>query len=215
MTIEDFYTKFVEGYLFSDMENMAKIKLQSPATEGACGYPMVSGLLSGCELLGGLLSQREYSKNNGNVYFVDYWNNFLGSVEPKYKTANLAQTVYNLARHGINHTFVAKEGILVNKFSPNTHLVIDSVNSQLSLDATTFFEDFKKTYWQMVKPLLLTPNKINMQDRLNEMAKEYISDSQIFFAKLPIQPPIAFPINSNASTASFTAVTVSGTSFKP
>jgi hypothetical protein len=56
MTIDDFLTKFVEGYLFHDLENMSNLKVLPAQVDGAAGYPIVATVMAGIELLGNLLT---------------------------------------------------------------------------------------------------------------------------------------------------------------
>ncbi|MGE5836006.1 MAG: hypothetical protein ACM4AI_16110 [Acidobacteriota bacterium] len=51
MEIEAFLERFVEGYLFGDLESMAQVRLEG-RKYGNCGYSMVLVELAGAELLG-------------------------------------------------------------------------------------------------------------------------------------------------------------------
>jgi hypothetical protein len=67
MTLDDFLSRFVEGYLFEDLRSMAAIRLPEGVLYGAAGYPMVMTALSGVELLGMLTASflRHQSSSSG------------------------------------------------------------------------------------------------------------------------------------------------------
>jgi hypothetical protein len=55
LTLGEFLERYVEGYLFADLQSMAAVKV--PAGQyGALGYPMMMTALAGVELLGALTS---------------------------------------------------------------------------------------------------------------------------------------------------------------
>lgn len=201
MRIEKFLQEHVEGYLFHDLKNMADIRLRPGEPHGAAGYPMVLTVLSGIELLGGLLSADPFSKKKGDKYFSDYWENYIAKVIPAYAVSGLASLVYNLVRHGLAHTFATKVGIIVRKFSPIKHFHLKTSRMTLEIDAIEFYKDFECSYRSMVRLLVFgtTANSAmrnRMQQRLEEMISEYEIDRQDYFSKLPsgqsqsVAPPI-------------------------
>lgn len=220
MQIEDFLTKHVEGYLFCDLENMAKIKLGPSEEYGAAGYPMIAAVLSGMELLGGILSATSFDQSSGDVYFNDYWENYLSKCYPRYKISNLAPLFRNLVRHGLAHTFMAKVGILVTKGAPINHLKIDTKRQELWIDAVEFYQDFKQAYVSLVKPIVfgkptnVLTTKADMQNRLDEMIVAYSNDSARFFSQIPPQT-ITRTIFSGAGASFASTTTPSGTAFTP
>lgn len=188
--IENFLQRHVEGYLFKDMDNMEKIKLASGEWAGACGYPMVATVLSGIELLGALVSAAPFNKRNGRTYFTDYWSSYLGKVDARYKSSSLAELMYSLSRHGLAHMYLTKPGVYVTKGQPSSHLQYDTRSKQIIVDAIKFYADFKRSYLQGVKPVVVgragkAAMKRTMQDRLDEIAKEYTLDSERLFRNLP------------------------------
>lgn len=219
MTIEEFLTKHIEGYLLCDLEKMAEIKLEPPETYGAVGYPMIATVLSGIELLGGILSINSFDKNGGNEYFDNYWKNYLSKSCSRYEVENLAPLFRNLVRHGLAHTFLAKPGILVTKDASDTHLQIDTQRQELSIDSVEFYRDFKKSYTEQVRPIVfeqpasILTTKDNMQARLNEMEKVYSEDSSAFFSRLPQQS--SQTLASGASTSVTRSVKSTRTTFTP
>src|SRR5688572_17521351 len=55
MPLENYLRTVVEGYCFGDLASMAKAKHDPAIGGGACGYPMLSTVLSAMESLGFLL----------------------------------------------------------------------------------------------------------------------------------------------------------------
>ena len=117
MKIEDFFRQYIEGYLLGDLENMSTLGPLKGKNYGAVGYPMMSTVLAGMELLGGLLmpNLKPFDPRKGESYFLHYWDNYFAVENPTY--ASLGLLFRRLARHGINHVFLAKQGILVDKGS--------------------------------------------------------------------------------------------------
>lgn len=218
MDIDLFLKNFFERYLIKDLRSMARIRPKKRG--GSVGYPMVLTTMSGIELLGGLLSTNQFNAFAGDRYFSNYWRNYLApsSGNPKYNINNIDVLVYQLARHGIAHSFVAKEGIVVTKEDRTNHLIMDTSTNQLVIDSTQFADDFISSYENRVKPIVAITtgavNKTTMQDRLNEMASIYNGQSATAFRNIPSQPQIVFPYQFNAGTASFTSL-ASGTRFGP
>ena len=116
MTIKDFLTHSVEGYLFKDLKNMGQIQPPPPEDKGAAGYRMLMSALAGMELLGYLLMPNDDlfdgTGRSDNAYFSNYWNHYFAAEEPKYK--GLSETFRSLIRNGLAHTFLTKHGSLMS-----------------------------------------------------------------------------------------------------
>lgn len=217
MTVDIFFKNFFEKYLIKDLKSMARIRPKKRG--GSVGYPMVLTTMSGIELLGGLLSLSSFNAHVGDRYFSNYWKNYLApnSSNPQYRITNIEILVYQLARHGIAHSFIAKEGIVISKEYPAHHLILDTQTNQLAIDSTQFYKDFVSSYENKVKPIIAGTNagsisKTTIQDRLDEMATIYKGQSTTSFGQIPSQPSVFFPFQFNAGTASFTSL-ASGTRF--
>lgn len=147
MDIDDFFEQIINGYLLGDLKNMADLRQSGNVVGGGAGYPMVITILSGIELLGGLLHPGQYtdSPTKSEGYFNYYWSNYLTPVNQAYDT--LGGLFYKLIRHGIAHTFITKMGITVSKGQDGGrwHLALDSVQNTLNVDCLTFYEDFKQS----------------------------------------------------------------------
>jgi hypothetical protein len=214
MTIDEFLSQFVEGYLFNDLISMGNIKRRPPSVGGECGYPMVSAVISGCELFGGLLCKERYNPKQGKHYFVSYWSDYLINFNPRYGVSELGRLVYQLVRNGVAHTFVAKQGITITKFQPEHHLDIDTASGRLTIDATSLSKDFIKSYTKFVKPLLPDQSSRALMDRnFQIMINGYVKESSSCFARLPSQQQsaLASAISSTASGSDFRSQAAGGT----
>ncbi len=221
MTIKQFLTRHVEGYLFKDLRTISRIKLRKGQKVGGVGYPFVASILAGMELLGGLVSNSSFDMNPsaGNTYFEDYWNNYFSKHSQRY--ARYSSAFRKLVRHGIAHTYLTKTGIWIIRGEPSAHLSIfvHSGNHYLVIDVMEFFNDFVDSYNLLVRPIVwngITSGNVSkgsMQDRLNEMVTAYENQSNSELSNLGVTnntlpAPIMTAILSNASTSPSTAGTV-------
>ena len=186
MKIENFLIKFVEGYLFKDLESMVNIELAEVKEFGGAGYPVVSTALSGMELLGNLLTPgtSPFNPNSGNDYFLYFWNSYLSQEYPAY--SGLGRLFRQLMRNGISHTFVAKPGIFVEK-GTNRQVSVDTIRQEVYVDCKVLFREFEDVYNKKVKPILdgsaasALTTKNDMQSRLDSMSTAYSNDTERLF----------------------------------
>ena len=182
MDINKFLEQFVEGYLFCDIESMLKIELEDGQKYGACGYPVVMSVLAGMELLGGLLSKNTFDKYAGDKCFDNYWDNYFCIFDHKYKISGIKKLVRGLIRHGLAHNSITKQGIFIGKDGSVTHWHLDKEKSQLFIDFSKFYKDFRASYNKFIKN---NPSiRSEMQIRLNEMIKEYSKEAEDLFGKI-------------------------------
>lgn len=221
MRIKSFLKKYVDGYLFKDLNTLRKIKLRKNQRIGGVGYPMMMTLLSGMELLGGLLQKKEFDPFSKH-YFRNFWNNFLSVKFNKY--ANYEPVFRRLIRNGIAHTFITKSGIYITKGAPEEHLkqYKNGTFTYLIVDIHELHSDFLATYEDLIKPIIykdkayMDINKEVVNTRLNEMINIYDNESIKILEAIPLQPNIQIRdfmnvLNSLASVpASGTAITYSG-----
>ena len=104
MDIKDFVHKFVDGYLFSDLETM---KSAAPPTgnDGHLGYPMLMTCAAGIELFGILVSTSAFEPREPGRNFRRFWQEHLYTVGPR---REVADAVYRLVRNGVAHNFATK-----------------------------------------------------------------------------------------------------------
>lgn len=224
MTIKQFLRRHVEGYLFKDLRTMNRVKLRKGQKIGGVGYPMLSAILAGIEMLGGLLQQNRFdmSSSAGFGYFDNYWTNYLVQYSPQY--ARFSNIFRQLIRNGIAHTYLTKTGVWVIKGDPSHHLELlnDGGNYYLIVDVKEFLNDFTNSYLQLVRPIVYGGGvtsritKDDMQVRLNEMISDYEVQSNTMLRALGTATPIPSyfrTLISGASTvnASGTVITYSGT----
>jgi hypothetical protein len=194
MKIEEFLTKHIDGYLLHDLKNMADIGMETPEEPGLVNYPMVATVLSGMELLGGILSIQPFNPDMGDRYFSEYWKDYLVRCcpeRPEYNIENLDRLFRNLVRHGVVHTFLAKQGVWIVKGHLDHHLNIDRKNKRITIDSIELYKDFEKSYMNLVRPIVfeLAPpdsktTRENMQQRLDEMVRIYSKHSRNSFDNL-------------------------------
>lgn len=223
MTIKQFLSRHVEGYLFKDIRTMMRIRLRKGQKIGGVAYPPLTSILAGMELLGGLLQKNTFvPRGASTTYFNNYWDNFFIIPNPKYK--NYRDAFWQLIRNGIAHTYLTKTGVWVVRDKPRDHLNVfkDVTNYYLIIDVVEFFNDFVSSYTNYVRPIvyggILTTlaSKVDMQQRLNEMIASYEAQSNstlsnIFGAGTPSIPTNFWISLSGASTSpSGTIVTYSG-----
>lgn len=211
-TIENFLSMYIDGYLMKDLENMAKIRLEDGEDCGACNYPMMLTIISGMELLGGIISSKPITKASllsSKKFFRDYWNNFFAKRYPKYNIPNISSLIYKLVRNSIAHTFLAKPGILITKGCKQYHMQFDKEEKLIVIDATELMRDFQDTYSKLVKPIALGTKKskfASLEDikrRINEIATIYTEESATFFQNISKKTSAnenSFSINSTAGS---------------
>jgi hypothetical protein len=173
MTLDEYLTQFVEGYLLEDLHSMASITLAPGKQHGAVGYPMVMTALSGIEVLGVLTARTKFSPDNGAARFRDFWRQYVYADRPAFQ--RLDALVYEMVRHGLAHSYLAKPMIRVTKHKDPNHLcrVNDSV---LVLDALTLADDFEKAYADGLRPKIEGEFKANMEQRFQEFREAYWQD---------------------------------------
>lgn len=225
ITIKQFLHTHVEGYLFKDLRNMVNIRLPKNRKIGFLGYPIASSILSGMELLGGLLQTNTFTSTDphaGNRYFCNYWDHFFVPNFPAYR--DFKDIFRNLIRNGIAHTYVAKTGIVVIKGDGSSHLKIteEKGNYYLIVDICSLYKDFINSYRRSVEPIVFTGTTstitpIDIQNRLNEMITEYKNKSNlqlgaVVTARSTVPPSLIATLRSmNPSvSASGTATMFSG-----
>lgn len=190
VSIDDFIERFVAGYLFGDLERMSQVTVHPGEQYGGVGYPMVATILSGMELLGGLLTPTAatFNPDSGNDNFLNYWDNYFAQQNPAY--TGLGGLFRQLMRNGVSHTFVAKPGIFVEK-GTNRQMSIDVVNREIYLDCNVLYREFRDSFDKLVQPIIdstitASTSKSTMQARLDQLSTVYSSDSLRLFSQLPM-----------------------------
>lgn len=192
INIDEFLSQFIEGYLFSDIENMLKIKLTKNQTSGACGYPIIMSILSGMELLGALLDDENFNRNNkgkwenkGNKYFDNYWNQCFSSNNKIYKINNICELVRKLIRHGLAHNFITKPDILIYQNNKEKHWKISKSEHFLSISCHEFYNDFRNSYYKLFLPKI-KKNKTRTKKRVSEILNDYLNEADKSFNEIDL-----------------------------
>jgi hypothetical protein len=201
MVLDEYLQEFIEGYLLEDLHAMAQIELAPGKRHGAVGYPMVMPVLSGIEVLGVLTSRAKFSENNGAARFGEFWRQYMYPERPALQ--RLDTLVYDMVRHGLAHSFLAKPMVRVTKHRDSLHLSRTS-SDVFVLDALTFADEFETAYHQRLRPEISGEFKANMEQRFLEFQQANWQDRVDFgheFAKVPRRTESPFRLNQ--STESF------------
>ena len=173
MTLDEYLSRYVEGYLFEDLKSMYAVRLGDGKIYGGVGYPMVATTLAGIELLGVLTSKTKFTGWHGNKRFRDYWQTFLYPGFPARRP--LANAIYQLVRNGLAHTYTPKPAFIVTKEHNGRHM--SWYNEFFWIDALTFADELIESYSQRVKPQLSAPSfKKRMDVRYTELRRKYRED---------------------------------------
>lgn len=212
MTIDKFFEQFIDGYLLSDLKNMYDLETNN-GEFGAAGYPMLSTILAGMELIGALTynSLNGFDTYEGNLYFSNFWTNYLVPSFPEYK--ELDQLFRQLVRNGISHIFLAKKGVMVTK-GTGKRPIVDKSKHLIIVDAQQLFDDFNYVIQSKIKPLLLVgsgePSSQSMQIMLDGIEQSY-GDSKWEGLYKSLTVPTSTITSSMVSGASLSAMAVTGT----
>jgi hypothetical protein len=213
---KDFLTHHVEGYLFEDIKSLMAVPVPGGTGPGGVGYPLVMTVLSGIELLGVFVEADKnptsnFNTHSGPLYFETYWKEILYPRLP-----DLADPVYQLARHGLMHAFTTKGPIEVSKTPTGRVLHLSmAISGVIHINCDQFAEDFRGSYDSKFKPLV-AKNYPRMEARLQDMATQYQNQAKtrlatVNFRAAPTPPtPQGRVVNvSNAVNITPTAVTSS------
>lgn len=174
ISVSSVLSNLVEGYLFGDLASMAT-EVQ-PKEMGACGYPIVMAVLSGCELLGAITS--DVTQENR----IDtYWKTYMAKVDPLY--AYLGKIASQLARNGIAHTYLAHLGVLVLRGNPRRHLTL-SEGEEVIFDCLELYAHFRQSYEAHARPYILdTPQ--DAQRRIDQLVRYDTIKAKSLIGALP------------------------------
>lgn len=155
--LSDYLEICIEEYLFGDLESITKF-VPSRA-KGNASFPMVLSICAGMEFLGALLLppiEEEYVDHGRDCeYFGHYWKNYLGVVNAKYNKEINGHVAHDLIRNGLAHHFMVKFGIGTVRSQPERHLTIENPGTIFVIDADRLYEDFRKSYFEIAKNIIL------------------------------------------------------------
>ncbi|MEI7539429.1 MAG: hypothetical protein WCJ36_01510 [Candidatus Saccharibacteria bacterium] len=177
-----FIAKFIDTYFFDDLETIRTIKKM----KGNVAYLYIFAVCSEMEFLGALLREKSSLKqgkvdtSNALSHYVK--NYLIPVIDEQYKEGyKLFQKVAPaLIRNGIAHSYAPKGPIAVGRYDHlYKHVTFQQINGvkQLFINADALYLDFKKSYIDMVKPLI-QPN-----GRLHERAQRHYEEIRTFYRK--------------------------------
>lgn len=176
--LEEYLDQCIDGYLLADLESITT-RIPPDLHPGAASYPMVLATCAGMEFLGALLrptSEDEFNEDDGIKYFGHYWKHYLSKVNPQYE--KYGEVTRTLVRNGLAHLFITKPKIGIVKSDPSRHLKTEG--EHLIIGAVQLYEDFKKSYIEYAKPVILD-GKDGTQlasRRLRQMMDKYTAESE-------------------------------------
>jgi hypothetical protein len=138
---------YVDLYLMPDLATMAAAPVPESG-RGGMRFPLAQTVMAGIELLGRL----ELGKGKG-AGFQCYWRRHLASVADVYATPGLDDLFYQLVRHGIAHTTLAK-GSDVRLVMHRIDLHLRVWDGSLYVDCAQLAADFRLSYKQSFLPRL-------------------------------------------------------------
>jgi hypothetical protein len=157
---DDFIAKFIDTYLFSDLKT---IHDDIHKTHGNLAYLYIFAICSSMEFLGTLLREespvidKRIDSSNALGHYIK---NYLIPVSDNqhrdgYKLFQKIAPV--LIRNGLAHCYAPKGPIAVGRYNhAYKHLSVININStkQLFINADVLYEDFKRSYDTLVKPMV-------------------------------------------------------------
>jgi hypothetical protein len=198
MTVDEFLTRHLDGFLLDDLETMAA--LPADGERGTLGVPMVLNVFAGCELLGGLLSP-----GTCRTAFVTYW------VDRLYPGADRAgaEALYRLVRDGVGHAFIATPGLRVTRSRDPRHLTHDG--DIYIIDALTLHDDFRASYATVRREMVERG-----QPALFELIAWYENVSGELFRHLPgiPDPAVATAVTAAVAAAAMESEMVPATTIE-
>jgi hypothetical protein len=187
LSLREFLDTYVENYLKKDIRSLqaapyalAQRENTAPSDAGTrgggCGYPLLTTVCAGIELLGMLASDTPFNKDNGEAYFVHYWKSLL--YRDNRPRAMTARGVYRIVRHGLAHSFVPRGAVEVINFSGGPHLMKDARRlvegkGVVIINAFALGDDFIRSYDEGFLQEVEV-REAEMELRLNEMWDEYL-----------------------------------------
>lgn len=179
--------ELLDKYTIADLKSMI---YDIPVKEsGGCCYPAIQLLISLMELLGKVI--KHDIKEFAAFEYVLY------QLGEDYKNPELAKNLYEMFRHGIAHTALAKGGFSINKIGDRrAHLF----KSGKHIDVRVMFEDFLIYYNKIFNEIL--PEK-KLENYYEGNLKRVFSGQN--FPWLDLGTPSLFSKDAYTTTTSGTA----------
>jgi hypothetical protein len=188
MTLDQYLERFIEGYLFGDLQSMAAFRLPAGQQWGNLNYPMLMTALAGIEVLGVLTSRAPYKPEHGAGRFREFWRDYVYVDRPAF--GRLDSVAYEFIRHGLAHSFITKPMVVVTKNQDPRHLHRRN-DHVLCIDAVTLADDLRTAYFDRLKPKIAGDFKTDMEARFLEFREagwEHHDAKKNDLLKAPLQP---------------------------
>jgi hypothetical protein len=179
-TLDEFLSKYIEGYLFADLESV-RSNIDA-AEDNNAAYLMLAGICAGIEFLG-YLTGRDYEVHHGIIStgkgFTDYCSEYLAPIDSRYDTFGVIGK--KLIRNGIMHNFATKGLIGVTRRGERekTHLVRYTDEGLIIINPNFLLEDFKESYVNNVSQKLKNDQTVRMRANRNYIAIKNQDASEI------------------------------------
>jgi hypothetical protein len=182
--LQEFLDRNVSGYLFGDIQSLIDVP---PSGAGGCNYPLLQTVLAGIELLGTLLSDEPFDPyRGGRLCFARFWRERLYPIDVARGQAG--EAVYQLARHGLAHCFVAKAPVYVSKSLSNAGAHLHrNADGHVLIDGAVLGADLRNVYEGSVRAELLVKPAARM--RFDELQRHFVDVTKHLaaLAELPLR----------------------------
>lgn len=160
------FFNLVDNYLIKDLNTMI-IEIESREFGGGVGYPAIHSVVSGMELMGLILSGKQY-----DAAFDVFWNDYLEKEFPEYKKTGLKDIFRKVIRNGTAHYFLVKASISISKNNMN-HL--QNIDGFLNIDLKVLLSHFLKCYQSIKEDVLSKKTKLDNFDKgFKELSRQMV-----------------------------------------
>jgi hypothetical protein len=181
---DDFIAKFIDIYLFDDLETIHQIR----RLKGNGAYLYIFAVCSGMEFLGALLREsspitmeqgrERVDTSNALAHYIK--NYLIPAADTQYTEGykRFQKIAPALVRNGLAHSYAPKGPIAVGRYNHvYKHMEVQRINglNQLFINADILYEDFRKSYEHTAKPL------IQSNGRLYDRARQHYEEIRTIY----------------------------------
>lgn len=154
----DYLEKYIEGHLLNDLQTISTRDPEINDRSGNLAYPLAIAVCSAMEFMGLLLQNRSPVRDDGSVDastgLAHYIKHYLSQTDAKYKA--LVEIAPRLIRNGIAHAYATKGAVAITRIGTRdrSHLIRYTADDILVINSNYLYEDFVKSYQEVVKPLI-------------------------------------------------------------
>jgi hypothetical protein len=157
--LENYYRKYIDGYLFSDLETLERAPGNADGY-GACIYPAVLTCMSAIEILGAIDCDKPYRNTTseacktcgaltdgepkGSAHFKHFWRKYLYKDKPK---RDVHYQLRDGLRNGLAHTFMPKGAVVIYRDALNSrHHLTMTLDGVLIVEVLQLTHDLRAAY---------------------------------------------------------------------